>query len=359
MNNPFDCPHFGTCSGCEIGTLHPPIWQDVQAFLGPLHPTLHIDGFSQTRLKAKLAVRPGPSIGLYKKNSHTVLPIPNCLVHHEAINRAAAYLSEQMIQTSLSAYNENPPTGLLRYMQFFVQRETQKVQLVLVVNAAHSTPELNQFCENIQQADFWHSIWLNFHPEASNRILSDSWHLVSGETYLYQTLNHIPLAFHPGAFSQSHLSLFEKMMQRIESWVYPNEKIIEFYAGVGAISIPLSKKTPHIQLVENNPYAFLSYQEMGYPFPYHAANAQEKSHLIKDSQLIIVDPPRKGLDEKILSSLCEQNKKRLIYVSCGFSSFKKDAAKLLNSGWTLKEADGYLLLPGTNHVELLTLFEKM
>src|SRR5690606_19506453 len=99
--------------------------------------------------------------------------------------------------------------------------------------------------------DLWHSIWINHHPARSNRILGDAWHLFSGEPFLWQTINQTPIAFHPGAFSQAHLPLFEKMVQKIATWVRLSDRILELYAGVGAIGLTLP--TTQITLVENNP----------------------------------------------------------------------------------------------------------
>jgi len=202
--------------------------------------------------------------------------------------------------------------------------------------------------------DLWHSIWLNIHPIASNRILGNFWQLVHGEPFLRQTINHTPIAFHPGAFSQTHLPLFEKMVQKIEQWVQPNDCILELYAGVGAIGLSICHKAKHITLIENNPLAHLSYQQTpksNISYQCIDAAAADFSH----TDLIIVDPPRKGLEAAILKQL---DASRLIYVSCGFESFKRDAEQLISLGWRLHEASGYLLFPGTNHVETLALFER-
>lgn len=352
MNNPSTCPHFPACSGCTITDIfNPPIWKEALSFFAQhnIEPQLITQGFSQTRLKAKLAVRPGPQIGLYKKNTHDVISIPHCLVHHESINRAVSILKEEIIRQNIAPYRENPPSGILRYLQFFVERNTGRVQLTLV-----ATQELDAFCKSLAKYDLFHSIWLNIHPLASNRILGDSWKLIHGEPFLWQTLNEIPIPFHPGAFSQTHLPLFEKMLHQIATWVQPNDRILELYAGVGAIGLTLCQKAKHITLIENNPYAHLSYNQTPKPnIDYQCIDAKEADFSNRD--LIIVDPPRKGLDPEVLKKLSAE---RLIYVSCGFDSFKRDCEKLFESGWRMKEATGYLLFPGTNHVEILAYFTR-
>jgi 23S rRNA (uracil1939-C5)-methyltransferase len=350
MNN---CSHFSTCSGCElVNFLNPPIWKEAVAFFREhdIEPSFIHDGFSQTRLKAKLAVRMGPEIGLFKKHTHDVISIPDCLVHHAAINRAVSIIKEEIIRQNVIPYREKPPGGVLRYVQMFVERATNKIQLTLVANGG----DLKSFCNALLKHDLWHSIWINSQTESTNRIFGESWKLIHGESFLWQTLNDLPVPFHPGAFSQTHLPLFEKMLKKIETWVKPGEKVLELYAGVGAIGLSVRHQAKELTLVENNPFAYLSFQQMKIDVPYLCIDAKEAN--LSGYDLIIVDPPRKGLDPQIIQKI---DSTRLIYVSCGFESFKRDSKELMSLGWKLKEANGYLLFPGTNHVETLALFEKI
>lgn len=351
MNTPSTCPHFSQCSGCELADpFNPPIWQEALKFFQTqtLDPKLITDGFSQTRMRAKLAVREGPKIGLFKKNSHEVLSIPNCLVHHPSINQAVSLLNEEIIRQKIIPYDEHTQKGTLRYVQLFVERNTGKVQLTLV-----STKQIDELCHHLKKHSIWHSIWQNIHPDPSNAVFGSDWKFFSGEPFLWQPINGNSYPFHPAAFSQVHFPLFEKMLQKIENWVYPNERIIELYAGIGIIGLSLQKKTKNLTLVENNPYAHLSFQQLKTDVPYHCIDAKETD--LSGYDLTIVDPPRKGLDPQIIS---KPKSNRLIYVSCQFSTFKRDAEKLLSMGWKIEDAAGYLLFPGTNHVEIVALFSQ-
>ncbi len=353
MNSPSTCPHFSECSGCVVeNVFRPPIWNEACLFFekNGVHPEFIVDGFEGVRLKAKLAVRSGPVIGLFKKNTHDVIPIPNCLIHHPSINRAVVLIKQEMIRHNVTAYQENPPRGTLRYIQLFVERTTNRVQLTLILNHKHG---VEPFYQSLMKHDLWHSIWLNQQSGSTNQILGEHWEHIYGELFLWQTLNQTRIPFHPGAFSQTHLPLFEKMLQSIESWVKPNEHVLELYAGVGAIGLSLQKKVKSITLVENNPFAHLSFQQTKAKIPYHLIDARDAN--LSGYDLIIVDPPRKGLDPTMIPKL---DADRLIYVSCGFESFKRDAERLICLGWKLREAKGFLLFPGTNHVEILSLFEK-
>lgn len=359
MIHPAQCPHFSLCSGCELGQdfLTPPIWVKALSFFKKqgIDAELISEGFSQTRMRAKLAVRSNlqtsPEIGLFKKGTHEVVSIPHCLVHHPAINRAVSILSEEIGRNNIEPYSENPPRGSLRYVQLSVEEKTAQIQLVLV-----STQKLDTLCESLLQYDLWHSVWLNRHPTLTNRILGDSWELIHGKPFLWQKICGVQIPFHPGAFSQSHRSLFEKMVFQIANWVDREADVLELYAGVGAIGLVLAQKAKSVTFVENNPWAYLSFQQCETSFPYLCMDAKEAS--LEGHDVIIVDPPRKGLDQTLLQKFLKLPKGRLIYVSCGFDSFQRDGEELIAAGWKMKEAKGYLLFPGTNHVEIVALFVK-
>ena len=350
------CPHFGACSGCsmEKNFEHPPIWCDIKEFFG--NSELVCGKLVHWRTRAKLAIRgqcKDPRIGLFRSGSHEVEPIPECQAHHRSINRAVEILKEAIGKENIHIYDEK--TGTLRYAQCFVDLATGKVQLVLVVQSNDSS--LNRLCAQLLKTDHWHSLWINVQPAHTNVILGEEWIHVWGEPFLWQELSGRKFPFHPGAFAQAHWTLFEQVANQVVAWVPNGAKFIEIYAGVGAMGILASEKTESTDLVENNPYSFLSFKELNANIKYHLGDAKSAIPLLEAADCVLVDPPRKGLDPLLLEAL-QSFSGTLIYLSCDFHSFKRDANRLLESGWTLETGKGYLLFPGTNHVETLALFKK-
>ncbi len=358
------CPHFDACSGCTLNLDEtPPIWEEVLSFFRAfsIDPPLRKASLMHWRIKAKLVVRgnfENPLIGLYKKGSHEAVSIPHCLVHHPSINRAAKAIAEAIRKTSFPIYDEAKQKGLLRYVQLFAHRSTGAVQLALVLNASSLSPLIDQFCQALQ-GDLWHSLWVNFHPAANNRVLGDAWQKISGADWLVQPFLGEEVFFHPGAFAQAHLELFEEIVSTIQSWVLPDSRVAELFAGVGAIGTSLLSQVKKLLLVENNPFADLSFRAR-YPSPPCEYRLQDASQFTEFASFdtIVVDPPRKGLGPVLLNNLCQANNLRLIYVSCGWPSFQSDCEALIASGWSLRRAEGFLLFPGTNHIETVALFEK-
>ena len=166
-----DCPHFGPCSGCTLSKKvnAPPALEVIRKELGAT--PLHVEKITGWRTKAKLAVRSCKAalhIGLFCSGTHAVLEIPECRVHHPAINRSVLELKKILETERISAYDENK--GLLRYIQCQVDLKTEKIQLVLVWNTKPQIHFQTSLIQKLSQLDLLHSLWFNFQPAKTNRI---------------------------------------------------------------------------------------------------------------------------------------------------------------------------------------------
>jgi tRNA/tmRNA/rRNA uracil-C5-methylase (TrmA/RlmC/RlmD family) len=344
-----DCEHFGPCAGCTLNNPNSPlIWESVKEFFGDrrakLSP-LQIGSIIGWRIKAKLAVSGKTLIGLYRAGSHDVLPIPRCKIHHPSINQAVALIEKAVAQENIS---------ILRYIQCLVQVDTGKVQLTLVVQK--QDPSIDRLCNRLQTMDLFHSLWLNIQPVATNTILGEHWVHRFGPEFLEQKLAGKSFLFHPGAFSQAHWTLFEQLALDVVDMIPSGAKLLEIYAGIGVMGILAAPKCTSVSLIENNPFAHKSFEAMEIGgISYHFGDAKLAIERIPDADCYLLDPPRKGVDPLVLAQLLRGT---IIYVSCDFNSFVRDATTLIKAGWELKEGKGYLLFPGTNHVETVARFEK-
>ncbi len=368
------CEYFPLCSGCEIqgNVSPPPIWGDLVHFLTLLIPDHHIPFVAKEitgwRSRSKLAVRGdyrNPEIGLFKKGSHDVVSIPTCPLHHPAINKTYQIVRATLFEQKIIPYDEKG-NGVIRYLQFVVDRRTLKIQLTVVVNRMRFDSSLERFVKLLYNRADLHSIWLNFQPLQTNRIFGDEWQLMDGETYLWEHLHKVWCAFHPACFGQSHLTLFEEVLRRITGWIGSDRRVLELYAGIGVIGLNLASQGNQIMCVEQNPYAAECFElsrlrlasESQKKISMHITSSEKAVDLFTNQEVIIVDPPRKGLDTKVLDSICESQAKQLVYLSCGPLSFQRDCEILVSRGWKIDQVEGYLFFPGSNHVEILCNFKK-
>lgn len=408
------CPHFGTCPGCVVDRefTSTPIMVEAASFcdtqmalaarakLGvrgekdaPKYSIAPVLSPHEWRTHAKLVVGRtgkygGIKLGLYKEHSHDVMTIPECRVHHPAINEAATVITQAAAKVRTVGYDEEKMEGMLRYVQLSVERSTGKVQLTLVWNAhdyREATPHLQLLVKELKAKapDLWHSIWANFHDGPGNAIMSrspHSWHRCSGPEYLLETVKEegLPFSFSPQVFRQANLDAFSAVARTVTSWVPEGAAVCELYAGVGLLGLTVATEGQGVEWVrcsDMNPFnvrafgkaqARLRDREMATRMsyqPYNAVDALEEGEA-EDATCMIVDPPRKGLDAPVLSALRERGSplagsvRRIIYVSCGFEALRRDAAALADGGWRMIHAEGHVLFPGTDHIETVAIFDR-
>jgi 23S rRNA (uracil1939-C5)-methyltransferase len=353
-NSSIHCDYFPSCPGCELqqNVDLPPIAIEMQkSFSFPLFKKEII----HWRTRAKLAVRGDANIGLFKRGTHDVIDITNCPLHHPAIKHAIALIKQQLRACAVLSYNEETQSGILRYVQLVVQRNTGLIQLSLVVK---QNKNLHPLIDALWQQGIWHSIWINIQSQPINRIFGDTWKLARGEEDFFEMFNNQQICFHPACFGQAHLSLFDDILKAFAKKILPNQRVVEYYAGVGVIGLSVAPFSKQVTCVEINPYAKPAFLKSTSHTNVHFIESSTETalSLLNAADVVIVDPPRKGLENQFIQALNAASVKQFIYMSCGPISFQRDYRVLKENGWILEDLQAYLLFPGTNHIELLGFF---
>ena len=368
------CSLFPRCSGCKLqkNVRLPPVWKEITDFFEQKNIIAELVSreITEYRSKAKLAVRGSttfPQIGLFMEGTHKVMDMPFCPLHYPIMDKATALIKEKMVQYEIVPYEESGSKGCLRYIQMMVNRKTNKLQLSLVVNGENLSEKEFKFIQDIYESgSFWHSIWVNFLPGSTNTILGNNWKLLHGEEEFWQELLGIDFYFHPSCFSQAHLSVFEEMLKYIDFLVPKASSVLELYAGVGCIGLYLAQKASKVVLVESSIKAQECFEktasklseEISRKCTFFSSSVEDMIFPIEKIDILIVDPPRKGLSKKCKEKINLLQPTQLIYVSCGPISFIRDSKELLEKGWILNKARGFLLFPGTDHAEIIASFTR-
>lgn len=423
------CTHFGSCSGCffRAGFTETPLMEDARIFF---RTQARYDNFTIAlasdihgwRTQAKLAIAPvskwgGCKLGLYEEGTHRVLPIPDCRVHHPSINRAVEVIAAATEKVKTRAFDQSSLEGSLRYVQCAVERRTGKVQLTLVWNTSgkkEAGAELSRLVKALKANDFllppspsskkktgdegegeedkekergesnklWHSIWVNFRTGPGNAIFSHaprSWQKLHGLDYLTEKIGPSQVVFYltPQLFRQGNLDGFGKLVSKAQTFVPSQSVVCELYGGVGVLGLNMLGKASEVRFSDINPFLGESVERTVAALPdkrrekvsFSVATALEgmENGQAQGADVLIVDPPRKGLEPEVLAHLQDKRDefagsiKRLIYVSCGFDALKRDAMALLGpggGGWKLVHAEGFVLFPGSDHLETLAIFDR-
>jgi tRNA/tmRNA/rRNA uracil-C5-methylase (TrmA/RlmC/RlmD family) len=166
----------------------------------------------------------------------------------------------------------------------------------------------------------------------------------------------------PDAFGQSNLDLAMQLAHRVQQWCPPGARVTEYYAGVGAVGLGLATTASRLRLNElaegslrGLRHGIERLDTAASHIEVHAGAAGDHAALAAESDFVIADPPRKGLDPELTSALAAQPPPLFAYISCDLDSLERDAA-LLTGSLKLVELEAFDLFPHTEHVETLAIF---
>ena len=371
------CPHRPPCPGCpRYG--EPGIASASRSALEALARCHGLPGLSVVsgatsafRLRARLAIRGrqgAPKIGMFQLGSHRVVPIPDCSVQHPLINRVAAVVRRALVDAAVTPYSEVPHVGLARYLQVVVERDSRSAQVVLVANS--STAEPLAACLDLMRerlGDELHSLWFNSHCERSNTVLGPGFVNWCGPASVIERFGGAAVHYPPGAFGQSNLDIAERIVEHVRDQVPEDACVAEFYAGVGAIGLSLLPRVREIRMNEVSPHSL-----QGMALGIAALDAADRARVqvvqglageafaaASGADVVIADPPRRGLDRGLLEYLGQQPPELFLYVSCGLESLLEDTERLTSGGkLRLGGLTAFNLMPFTEHVETVARFER-
>ncbi|KAL9683218.1 hypothetical protein QQ045_015037 [Rhodiola kirilowii] len=259
-----------------------------------------------------------------------------------------------------------------------------------------------------------HSVWANFQTSSTNIIFGNRWRHLLGERDFWEHVGGIDISLDPSSFGQANIRAFDSLLRKLQKYVPYGASVADLYAGAGAIglSLAVSRKCRSVKCIEINKESKLSFEKtvarltdsVDSSISWHQADTStEPLSWLVGSDVAIVDPPRKGLDPslidalrnisslerkpKSLKSLASKEEKRpwvirareaavkvestspweeseslpetLIYISCGWQSFKEDCKSLLSGkAWHLHKAHGFNFFPGTQSIEVLAVFKR-
>lgn len=329
-----------------------------------------LGGSAGFRHRARLAIRGrlgSPKLGLFELNTHRVVHIPNCIVHHPLINQVANVVRRALVDARVTCYSDAAHMGLARYLQVVVERSSQTAQVLLVANS--TTPDSLAACLDLVRERLGknlHSLWFNANTERSNSILGSEFHCWWGPPSVVEHFRGTAVHYPPGAFGQSNLNLAQVIIEHVRELIPSGSRAVEFYAGVGAIGLSLLDRVADIRLNEVSPH---SLQGLQLGIAQLDPAVQAKVSVIPGeagaacmaaagAQIIIADPPRKGLDPELVEYLGGDPPDQFIYISCSLESFLRDTAQLTCGKLRLARLMAFDLMPFTEHVELVAGFER-
>jgi tRNA/tmRNA/rRNA uracil-C5-methylase (TrmA/RlmC/RlmD family) len=373
-----NCPHRPPCPGCPrfgepgIDPIMRQALSDLARRHGLAEPAVVSGSALGFRHRARLAIRGrlgSPKVGLFELGTHRVVHIPSCGVQHPLINRVAGVVRRALAETRISSYSDQAHLGLARYLQVVVERASQTAQVVLVANCDASAPLAG--CLELIRKELdggLHSLWFNAHRDRSNSVLGPQFERCCGPETVVERFGGAAVHYPPGAFGQSNLEVAQHIIGHLREQIPRGSCVTEFYAGVGAIGLSVIDRARELRLNESSPHALRGLEQgLAALEPVQRAKvilrpgpAGTMQEAAADADVVIVDPPRKGLDPELAQGLAERSPERLLYVSCALDSLQEDIVRLTaERTLRLVGLTVFDMFPYTAHVETVARFERV
>ncbi|MEG2602708.1 MAG: 23S rRNA (uracil(1939)-C(5))-methyltransferase RlmD, partial [Carnobacterium sp.] len=307
--------------------------------------------------------------GFFRKNSHDLIAMEDFVIQDPKIDQAVVIVRDIMREFNVKPYNEAANTGNLRHIVVRRGYHTGEIMIVLVTRTNKLFPTSKILPAITEALPEVVSIIQNVNPSRTNKILGPENIVLWGQDYFTDTLLGNTFQISASAFYQVNPTQTEKLYQTVLEYaeLTGKETVIDAYCGIGTISLSLAKEAKEVYGIEvveaavenakNN--AKLNGIEN---VTFEAGLAEEvmvewaEKELAVD--LLVVDPPRKGLEGSFIEAALTMKPNKIIYVSCNPATLARDLALLADGGYKVEKVQPVDLFPQTSHVESVTLLVK-
>lgn len=308
--------------------------------------------------------------GFFRKNSHDLVPVEDFYIQDPEIDKTILAVRDIMRTYGVKPYNEKDNTGNLRNIMVRRGYYTGEIMLVLVTRTAKLFPKSKIIPDIIEAVPEIVSIVQNIHPNQNSAILGDDAIVLYGEDqYRDKLLGHTFEISHR-SFYQVNPTQTEKLYKKVLDFADLNgtETVIDAYCGIGTITLALAEKAKEVYGIEIVEPAVVDAKRNaeinGIENVTYEVGAAEDIMLEwskKDEEtvdLLVVDPPRKGLEGQFIDAALEMGPAKMIYVSCNPSTLARDLALLAEGGYKVEKIQPVDLFPQTIHIEAVALLTK-
>lgn len=381
------CPVFGKCGGCDL--LHMSYEEELRYKLSRVNDALErvggldfriaeivpADEDARTRYRNKAIYNAAPTadgravLGFYRERSHEVAPITDCLIQTEASVKCLAALREFMDLHGLAAYDEKTGRGSVRrLLTRCAKKSAQTVACVVSADGLESCRDalaehLTKSCPELT------GVALCVNPSRGNSVLSDDIITLWGSEMLTDELCGLTFRYSVASFFQINPPQAEKLYERAVSYACPKSAgvVLDLYCGTGTIGLCAAGKADKVfgvevaeSAVENARQNALDNGITNAEFILGdagiAASSLEKAGLRPEA--VIVDPPRKGLNEDVIDAIARMAPERVVYVSCDPATLARDLRRFAALGYEPKKGAAVDMFPSCAHVETVVLLES-
>lgn len=375
------CPYFGKCGGCQLQDMTNEAQgrykqkqvedlmgnyckvNDILTMKDPYHYRNKVHSTFSHDKKGQIIA------GFYQEGSHDVINIDKCIIQDSKADEIIGTIKGLMRSFKMKPYDEDRREGFLRHVLIKRGFATGQIMVVLVVSNKIFPGKKNYVKALRKKHPEISTILMNINNRKTSVVLGNEEILLYGRGYIEDVLCGVRFGISAKSFYQVNPIqtevLYNKAIEMAE--LKGNETVIDAYCGIGTIGLIVSSKVKDVIGVELNKdavrdaiknarqnnikNAYFHNDDAG-DFMVKLANEGKKI------DLVIMDPPRAGSDEKFLSSLVKLSPGKVVYVSCNPVTQARDLKYLVANGYEVREIQPVDMFPQTDHVEAVTLLTR-
>lgn len=308
--------------------------------------------------------------GFYAGRTHSIIPCDDCVIGDDINARILSVIKSHMKQYGIKPYDEEKHTGLVRHILIRKGFTTGEIMVCIIINGTELKAG-DKLVNALKEIEGMKSISLNVNKEKTNVIMGKKVIDLFGEGYITDYIGDVKFRISPLSFFQVNpvqtRQLYGKALEF--AGLTGNETVWDLYCGVGTISLFLAKAAKKVYGVEIVPEAIDDARKNADingidNAEFFVGKAEEVVPKMYREQgitadVVVVDPPRKGCDEKLLETMIDMKPERIVYVSCDSATLARDLKYLRERGYEVRKVQAVDMFPHSVHVETCVLLSKL
>lgn len=304
--------------------------------------------------------------GFFRDRSHDIVPTDTCIIQAEVSDRAAAAVRTWMDECSVPVYDEKLHRGVVRHVFCRYAFKTGMAQAT-IVSATDVLPYQDRLIALIREyCPETESIILNINKNRGNTVLAGEFRTLWGHDSIEDELCGLRFKLSPRSFYQVNRNQAEKLYEQVLEYaaLTGSETVLDLYCGIGTITLCLAKNAKKVigaEIVESaiedaRENALLNGVENA---EFICADAHKAAEMLASRkihpQVVVVDPPRKGLAPDVIAAVVGFAPERVVYVSCNPATLARDLKLFADAGYTAEKASAFDMFPRCPHVETIVM----
>ena len=309
-----------------------------------------------------------PVIGVFANRTHEIIPIEECFIQNKQSQKLAKFVLDFIKENNISVYDEKTGKGLVRHIVTKVGIRTNEIMLIIVINGQSIPKEKELIKDVLEKFPNVKTIVKNINKKNTNVIMGNKNINLYGNGFIEDILGDYRFKISPLSFYQVNPIQAEKLYNIgvKEAGISKDDIVFDLYCGIGTISIFMAKYAKKVYGIEIVEEAIKDAKENAKLNNINNTEfiAGDVENILDDlinnkkiiPDVIMIDPPRKGLDNKSVDNILKIKSKKIVYISCNPASLVRDLAKL-EEIYDIKMIKPIDLFPFSKHCEVCTVLQ--